>query len=670
MEEKNPLKKAQELLLLFTIAFAPLAFSTQTADPFWTVEQFFFKFAVTALCILYLARVFTEKQFIAFKTPYNIAFAGFMLMNIAGIFTAKNLFSFISTVYTNGCYIMLFYFTLDYVSDEEKNLKKMLTAVIAPAVLMALYGMFQSAGIDVVPWQTNFSYRAASTLGNPNFLAGHMVLVIPVVYAFLPALTGRKRLAMLLAALALTAVLFFTQTRGAYIAYIVSMAVLFLLLSKYDSENMKKYGRGVLVFFLVLAVSGIVYFSVNKNARDRIVSMVSLKDKEADIRTKLWKNTMYMIKDNFLLGSGAGNFPGKYSYYQSKSLDASYFTDSEYYKTGHAHNDFLQFIAEYGAIGAGFMFLFVGLIFYKGIRALKRDAENKYLTAGVIAATAGLVTHGMFNFPFIIIPTTAVFYSLIAAVLVTQDDYDFEERDIAPGPALAAAAFFVIPAVITVLALASNMYLRKAKENDYFKKPGPALQYAESALLMNPWNEENFYTHGLLAEKAGDSEAAFTDYKKVYQMNPGNWEANVGLYNYYAAKVMSAEAHATGENMYRISPYAIRAIMSAGYGNYLNRTYDRAVEIYIRALKDRPGYYEILYHLSAVYGALGDTQKAVMYAEQAVAASKDNQGAYYNMAVAYYKSGDKAKAIAVLKTFLKEHPGDQRALELLKAVSQ
>ena len=40
---------------------------------------------------------------------------------------------------------------------------------------MSVYGLLQSAGIDFIPWQTNFSYRAASTLGNPNFLAGHMV---------------------------------------------------------------------------------------------------------------------------------------------------------------------------------------------------------------------------------------------------------------------------------------------------------------------------------------------------------------------------------------------------------------------------------------------------------------------------------------------------------------
>jgi O-antigen ligase/cytochrome c-type biogenesis protein CcmH/NrfG len=673
LEEKNLLKKAQELLLLFTVALAPLAFSTHTADPFWAVEMFFFKFAVTALCILYLIRVFNDEQLTVFKTPYNIALAGFMLVNLAGMLVAKNMFSFFSTVYTNGCYIMLFYFTLDFVSDEEKNLKKMLAAVIAPAALMAAYGMFQSFGIDFVPWQTNFSFRAASTLGNPNFLAGHMVLVIPVVYAFLPDADKRKKLGMVLIALLLTAALGFSQTRGAYIAYLVSMTVFLVMLLKYDSENMKKYSRGILVFFLVVAVSGAVYFSVNKNARERIVSMVSLKDREADIRTKLWKNTLYMIKDSFLLGSGAGNFPGKYSYYQSRSLNAGYFKDAEYYRTGHAHNDFLQFIAEYGVIGAGFMFLFLGLIFYNGIRALNRGTENKYFSIGVIAAEAGILTHGFFNFPFIIIPTTAVFYALSASALVTQDDYDFEEKETGKGArwaALAGAAMLIVPLVIVTQALLSNAYLRQAKEHDYFKRPEKAVLFASRALVIDPWNEENFYFSGFTREKSGDMEGAFADYRKVFEMNPGNWEANVGLYAYYAAKNMPAEALAAGENLYRISPFSLRAVMALGYANYISGMYAGAVDLYVKALETWPDNYELLYHLSAVYGATGDTEKAAVYAQRAITASKDNQGAYYNLAVAYYKAGNKVKAITVLNSMLKEHPGDERALELLKAVKK
>jgi tetratricopeptide (TPR) repeat protein len=171
-----------------------------------------------------------------------------------------------------------------------------------------------------------------------------------------------------------------------------------------------------------------------------------------------------------------------------------------------------------------------------------------------------------------------------------------------------------------------------------------------------------------MLEKSGDMERAFNNYRKLYDMNPGNWEANLGLYSYYTGKNMAAEALVIGENLYRISPYSVHGITAAGFANYLNRSYDRAIGIYQKGLAERPDYYDILYHLSAVYGATGDTEKAAFYAEKAVAASKDNQGAYYNLAVAYYRAGDKSKAIATIKSMLKEHPGDTKALELLKAV--
>lgn len=672
-EEKNMLKKAQGLLLLFVIAFAPLVFSRHTADPFWAVEQFFFRFSMSLLCVLALIRVFTERSFTLFKTPYNIAFAGFMILSLPGIFVAKNIYAFLGGFYTNFLYIVLFFFTLDYVSDEEENLNKALAAIIAPAVLMAAYGILQSLGIDFVPWQTNFSYRAASTLGNPNFLAGHMVLVIPLVYAMLVSLEGKNRLLIMFSALLLTAALVLSQTRGAYLAYIVGMAALVPMLFKADPENMKKYGKAAVVFFVLVALAGGAYVAMNKNAKDRIISMMSMKDREAGIRTRLWKNTLYMIKDNFFLGSGAGNFPGKYSYYQSRSMKAQEYADAEYYKTGHAHNDFLQFIAEYGAPAAGFMFLFFGLFFYTGFKSLKNPGENPRLSAGVLAGGAGLVVHGMFNFPFIIIPTTAVFYALAAAVLVPQDDYDFNEKEVPAGAAvsaLAASALFIAAAVIFAQCLLSNAYLRASKENDHFKNAERAAYFAGKAVLADPWSGENLSNAGLVYEKTGDVEKSYENYKAAFVMDPGAWDANISLFNYYVTKNMSVEALIVGENMYRISPYALRAVTAAGYANYINAKHERALEIYLKALPDRPDNYELLYHLSAVYGAIGDTANAAVYANRAVAASKENQGAYYNLAVAYYKTGDRAKAIETLNAMLREHPGDAKALELLKAVKK
>ena len=221
----------------------------------------------------------------------------------------------------------------------------------------------------------------------------------------------------------------------------VSAAVLFVLLNVYDRENAKKYNKAVLITAAALAVFAGAYFAANKNAADRVKGMLSFNDESAKIRLHLWKNTLYMIKENFLLGSGPGNFPYKYSYYQSRSLDLSYYMESDFYKSGHAHNDYLQFMAEYGLPGAGFMFLVLGLFIYTGLRSLKKQGPGRYLTAGALAAVAGLMVHGFFNFPFMIVPTASVFYVLAALSVYNQDDYEWEERETgAPAAILSAAA--------------------------------------------------------------------------------------------------------------------------------------------------------------------------------------------------------------------------------------
>ncbi len=667
----NFLKKGLEILLLFTVAFAPLVFSRHAADPFWVVEFFFYKTAVSMLAAVWLIKASVEGRFTLFLTPWNIPIAGFLLLGSFGALFASNKPAFLNTMYLNLCNAALFFLVLDYVSDSEKNRGRLILAVLIPGVLMALYGIMQSFGADIIPWQTNFSRRAASTLGNPNFLAGHMVLLIPIAYSMLIK-TGRGRgLGKILAAVLLTAALFLSQTRGAYLAYIVSCAALLAMLWKYKPAGAAGAIRPLVIFTCVMACLAAGYVALNVNARERVTGLLAMKDKEAGIRLKLWENTLYMIRDNFLTGSGAGNFHVVYSYYQSKSLKPSDYAVSDYYKTGHAHNDFLHFTAEYGALAAGFMFLFIYTLFSAGIRALKRGAGDGIFIAAFLASATAVLVHGLFNFPFLIVPTTAVFYALAASSAMEQDDYEYSVAE-APVPLRLASVFAAVllfgAVCVFTLNLLSSAYLRKAREADYFNRPQQAMEYSAVAVELNRWNEENLFFRGLIFEKAGDNENAYDYYIKVYDLNPGHWEANTGLFGYYAEKGMKKEALSTALNMQKISPYSLKAVTAAGYAYYINGLYEPAEKIYLEGLKNRPGNYDILYHLSAVYGAIGDAARAAEFAEQAIAAGGDNAGAYYNLAVAYYRTGDKKKAIQTIERLLKEHPEDQKAIELKEAM--
>ena len=73
--------------------------------------------------------------------------------------------------------------------------------------------------------------------------------------------------------------------------------------------------------------------------------------------------------------------------------------------------------------------------------------------------------------------------------------------------------------------------------------------------------------------------------------------------------------------------------------------------------------------MSACYGALGNVQKTLFYADRAIAIDPAFIDAYYNRAVAYYRMKDMKAAKENLNKILSMSPADERAKGLLKVIS-
>ncbi|MEI7542290.1 MAG: O-antigen ligase family protein [bacterium] len=667
-------KKALETMLLASIFFMPLIFFTQANDPFWVVEKFFFKVAVIMLVCIFLTYCLIKKQFPLLKTPYDIAFIIFIVLNFLGIFSGVNVYAWSDRVFINLAYIVIYYLVgWSLLDGGTKNLNKLIFSALASGVIMAIYGLLQAGGMDFMPWRTTFNGRAASTLGNPNFLAGHMVLLIPVAYA-LAAEQGsmvRKGLLFVTAAL-LTAALFASQTRGAYVGFIVSIIVLFLLVVIFLKDEFRKNKKVIMVLSLIMLVLIGTFFLVKKDAVQRIADIVSLKDDSARIRVDLWKNTLYLIKDNPLLGTGAGNFYIKYPFYQAKALTPQYFKDSDYYKSGHAHNDFIQFAAEYGILGAGTMFLLFGLMFYSSLKYLKYSEKKGILVAGIIAAFAGLMVHAFFNFPFQIIPTAALFYMFAAIASYKQGNYSLQQVKLNIPVVIfiiVLSVCLIAESVLAIRVLAADTYLRKAKESEHFSKMYEAVSNASIAAELNPWNDENIYYYAQILEKTGNYEKSFDTYKAVYALNPTHWETLNALFNFYAMKNDEKGRIEISDKMYKISPYSEKAASVKGYTLYASGKFDEAVEIYKKALTDRGESASLLSQLAACYGALGNVQQTLIYSDRALALDPKFIDAYYNKAVAYYRMKNIKAVRQNLAKLLEVAPNNDRAKGLLKVIN-
>lgn len=657
------LNKVFGIVYLTAVFILPLAFYGGHDDPFWGTERALLKIFGFSFILIYLLRMALAGRAVAVRTPVDIPAAVFFASIIAGAFITVNKFAWLDKAANMFSLFGFFYGAVYFASFDSKAVKKITTAALASAFISAMYGILQASGIDFVSYQTTFNGRAASTFGNPNFLAGHMILVIPVCAALaIGARLKAGKFAFAALGLILFLAMLFTQTRGAYLGFGVSAVVLAMIFGR-DREKRK----AAMTAAAAAVLCGGLYLGLNDGAMKRISDFVSGSDNAGAIRVSLWKNALHIIKEKPVFGTGAGNFGIVYPYYQSRSMKPEMYASTDIYKSEHTHNDYIQAGAEYGLIGAGAFFAFA---FMPALLLFRRRAAA--ISAGIASGVAAVAVHGLFNFPFIIYPTAALFFALNGVICIETGFGIYKEKKFGIAARLPAATAALAAAAVVCVVLVnflSGAYLRKAKENDHFKKPYEASLYALRAAKTGPFDEDNLYYAALYSMNTGAQERSSDLLKKAYELNPGHWEVNLNLYAYaqYANDYNLAEK--TAANMNKISPYAVKTIISLGYALFNNKKPAEAVHVYEAGLALWPDNFEMTHHLSASYGAAGIHDKAVEFAKRAVALNPAAEGAQYNLTVALYKKGDMKEAKTAAERSLVSFPDSQMLKGILKVIN-
>jgi putative inorganic carbon (hco3(-)) transporter len=127
-----------------------------------------------------------------------------------------------------------------------------------------------------------------------------------------------------------------------------------------------------------------------------------------DRRVSIFKDTWRIVHDHPWTGTGLGTleivFPRYESYYDGRVVD-------------HAHNDYLELLADTGLIGGTFMLGFVALLGWRGISNLRAAKDPMYRSfyCGSVVACTGLLLHSIVDFN-LHIPSNALLFLLLAAM--------------------------------------------------------------------------------------------------------------------------------------------------------------------------------------------------------------------------------------------------------------
>src|SRR3972149_828238 len=185
-ESVSPYDKWAVWLFLAIVVVVPLIFSRISYDQFDLVKLAVFRSLVAIIVIVWAAKMLTKSGPVVWSRR-ELFLVAFLLLGAVSVLTAIHIPTALHGKYKRyeGILTFLTYITAYLIAMQTfKNKKQFRTLVEAISVtggLVALYGIMQYIGADPIYWgQLPFEARRSfSTFGNPDLLAGYLVIAFP-----------------------------------------------------------------------------------------------------------------------------------------------------------------------------------------------------------------------------------------------------------------------------------------------------------------------------------------------------------------------------------------------------------------------------------------------------------------------------------------------------------
>jgi putative inorganic carbon (hco3(-)) transporter len=264
----------------------------------------------------------------------------------------------------------------------EASPRKLVLALIVSGTLVAVVALLQWVNLDpflllnlTSSLQGNSRIRIFATFGNPNFVAAWLAAILPLT-VFLPAGSGELRsgwrILQIAAGLLQIAAIFATGSRAPILGFVVSGV--WLLFCR-GGRNLR-WILPTLAFCILL-----LWFSPARSLEKTISG-----------RVYIWRIALSHAAQIPLTGFGPGAFSLRYAQWETdhirqnpKGPDVVFFGFQD-----HAHNDYVEFLVDYGVIGLCAFFTVIGiatpLLFRRPQSSLERGIGASFIILLAVAA--------------------------------------------------------------------------------------------------------------------------------------------------------------------------------------------------------------------------------------------------------------------------------------------
>jgi O-antigen ligase len=292
--------------------------------------------------------------------------------------------------------------------QRKKHIKQFIWFLLSLGFVVSLFGLVQYFTFNGKLYWCVYLPAGVSPFGpfvNPNHFAGFVELIAPLGLAmlFFPSHRREEVPLLLLFTIVPIGAVFLSASRAGIIVVVLEFALL-AFLSQVHRTRRKRLLRAAAIG--LLAGGMILWLGVTK-ALERF-ELLAQEGVSRELRVAMDKDTWRIFEDHPLTGTGLGTlvavYPRYASFYNGTTVD-------------HAHNDFLELLADTGLVGGVCGALFIGLLFRRGFANFQVAAGGsaRALVAGPLVGCAGMLLHSFADFN-LHIPSNALIFLLLASL--------------------------------------------------------------------------------------------------------------------------------------------------------------------------------------------------------------------------------------------------------------
>ena len=727
---------AQRIILWsFYILFlvTPLFFLKNNSELFEFNKMRLVYGVTVVVATAWIVQMIQERRFIFKHTPLDIPIILFLASQIMSTVFSIDMHTSIWGYYSrsNGgllsviSYLLLFYAFVSNISKAQ--ITSLIKVIVTGGVLVSLYAIPEHFGFspscliltgdfNATCWVQDVQARVFATLGQPNWLAAYLGMVIfPAMYLFLTEKKQQLKWWHFISVVLIYMAFTFTYSRGGMLGFVAGLGIFMIsylvchpgverseTISKASLQVGSVFSSGIRQILSLrsrmtrplISIIGVVLlinllfgsaltgdFRLLKQsappARPGIVTggtqLENGGTESGQIRLIVWQGAIDIFKHYPLFGSGVETFA--YSYYQYRPVAHNFVSEWDFLYN-KAHNEYLNYLATTGAVGfLSYMLMIFSFAWYSMRLVVKHHQGNQTAQLLAIAILAGYVSFLVQNiFGFSVVMIALLFFLFPALIFVYADSLKEPQRDLLR--------------VVSLLKPITRLIYRRSV---YTKIALGIVIFIGALYVMkvhSNWEADTFYKRGNDLTDSGYVGEGFNNFIQAIDLHPTEplYRAELGFAAAasYVSRNESSESATpeeasdaarilkTAENQtdlaLKLSPNNT-SIWRTAIRTYYQlssvepRFGDKTIETLDRTIALAPTDPKLVYNKGLILASQNKLPEAIEALKKAIELKPDYRDAKVTLSDFYFKNKQKADALGVVDELLEKAPADEDLLQ-------